>query len=318
MANTGLVILLLCFFLVLVGGGISAGLYFGNVTCPRFGAKCSPAPGPAAPGPSPSSISWQSTTTSDESDQTKLLSSPSTLHTAQECQTLCANTTNCTHVVRLGSGVCKLYSGTESVPTSWGRDGSGNLVPFGSAISYCKSQCQPPAQPPVAPAPAPGSSGVVPNPSSGGRSTCPPGKEMSGEFLTPNGWNYSSATCQDCPAGYYGPGGDQNFGCVPCGPGTYSTAPGQSSCTSCPAGQTTLVSGSTNSSGCYTPRDCPTGFTYNPSDSQCHNASTGDSGDPLNHDFCGDDGIYPYQQGCLNGQICVFMHCQDPNFNPNG
>ena len=328
MAETGLIIVIICFcFFLLVGGG--AGLYYGNVACPSFGASCSPAPSPGTPSGSPgpsssspgtpsgSSISWQSTTTSDESDQTKLLSSPSTTKSAEECKTLCANTPNCTHVVRLGSGVCKMYSGAETVPISWGRDGSGNLVPMGSSVSYCKSQCQAPAQPPVAPGPAPGSSGVIPSPS--GPTTCPPGKQMSGAYLTTqNGWNYSSATCTDCPVGYYGHGGDQLSGCIPCSVGTYSTTTGQSSCTSCPSGQTTLGSGSTSSSACYTPLDCPTGFTYSSSDQQCHNATTGESGNPLDHIYCGDYDIYPYQQGCTNGKTCVYMNCQDPNFNPNG
>lgn len=45
MANSGIIILAVFLFFLVVG----AGLYYGNVTCPNFGAKCSPAP--RAPSP---------------------------------------------------------------------------------------------------------------------------------------------------------------------------------------------------------------------------------------------------------------------------
>ena len=52
MAKTGLIIVIICFcFLLVVGGG--AGLYYGNVACPSFGASCSPAPSPGTPSGSP-------------------------------------------------------------------------------------------------------------------------------------------------------------------------------------------------------------------------------------------------------------------------
>ena len=52
MAKTGLIIVIICFcFFLLVGGG--AGLYYGNVACPSFGASCSPAPSPGTPSGSP-------------------------------------------------------------------------------------------------------------------------------------------------------------------------------------------------------------------------------------------------------------------------
>ena len=50
-SNTGVIILVIFCFCLLVGGGITAGLYYGNVTCPSFGADCSAAPGPSTPGP---------------------------------------------------------------------------------------------------------------------------------------------------------------------------------------------------------------------------------------------------------------------------
>ena len=54
MAKTGLIIVIICFcFLLLVGGG--AGLYYGNVACPSFGASCTPSPAPA-PGPAPAPV----------------------------------------------------------------------------------------------------------------------------------------------------------------------------------------------------------------------------------------------------------------------
>ena len=47
--NTGVIILVACFFLFLFAGGITAGLYYGNVTCPQFGANCPAAPSSQTP-----------------------------------------------------------------------------------------------------------------------------------------------------------------------------------------------------------------------------------------------------------------------------
>jgi hypothetical protein len=203
-------------------------------------------------------------------------------------------------------------------------DGTQPTGPFGKYLkndgTYGDCSTQPSGQYVVTPCNATSDATFAPIPWG-----CPSGQYLKnllrgfiGYGLAGGGEAGNRGTCTDCPVGYYGTGGDQLSGCIPCSVGTYSTTTGQSSCTSCPLGQTTLGSGSTSSSACYTSRDCPTGFTYSSSDQQCHNATTGESGDPLDHNYCGDYDIYPYHQGCTNGQICVFMHCQDPNFNPNG
>jgi len=338
MANSGLIILVVFCFCLIVGGGITAGLYYGNVTCPKFGAKCSPAPSPGpSPGPSRApgpSVSWQTTTqTTDESDQTKLLPGGQAVMTVDQCKTLCLATPNCTHFVRNGGGVCKIYSGAE------------NVTGFGASTSYCRSQCQAAATTP--------SSGGSCSPNyyldgstckqclhggttssstatsctcTNGTTTkdcsvtsCPSDQLLKGALHYPDGRiDYKDAYClssTSCGAGKYMDILDDT--CKDCLPSTYS-AGGAFNCTPCPNGQMTSAYGSTSSSACYTPQSCPTGFTYNPSDQKCHNATTGETGDPLNGRFCGDYNIYPYEQGCAPGSSCVYMMCLTNGTNPNG
>lgn len=41
-SNTIIILFVACFVFLLIAGGISAGLYFGNVFCPSWGNECSP------------------------------------------------------------------------------------------------------------------------------------------------------------------------------------------------------------------------------------------------------------------------------------
>jgi len=48
-SDTLTMIIIACFFLLLFAGGITAGLYYGNVTCPQFGANCTGSPSSQSP-----------------------------------------------------------------------------------------------------------------------------------------------------------------------------------------------------------------------------------------------------------------------------